>query len=72
MTTLTKLRGAGYLIALAIGTGLVALNLGTFDMATGMIDPAPFNLYLAVGTIWAVVGAPLTALVAVLKGWGRK
>jgi hypothetical protein len=68
----TKARGAGYLIALAIGMGMVAMNLGTFDPDTGMVDPHPFNLYLAVGAIAAFVGAPLTALVAVIRGWGRK
>ena len=68
----TKARGAGYLVALAIGGAFVALNLGTFDPQTGMVDPDPFNIYLAVGAAGAIIGAPLTALVAVIRGWGRK
>lgn len=68
----TKVRGWGYFIALAVGMGVVTLNLGTFDPETGMVDPHPFNLYAAVGVVGAMVGAPLTALIAVIKGWGRK
>jgi hypothetical protein len=68
----TAIRGGGYAVALAIGMGIVALNLGTFDPATGMVDPEPFNLYVAVGAIWAFLGAPLTALTALVRGWGRR
>ena len=69
---MTKTRGAGYLIAAAIGMGVVAMNFGTFDAATGMVDLAPINLYVAVGGVWAILGAPVMALVAVIRGWGKK
>ena len=68
----TKARGASYIAALAIGMAFVGLNLGTFDPQTGMVDPHPFNLYMAVGVAGAFIGAPLMALIAVVRGWGRK
>ncbi len=68
----TLVRGLGYAIALAIGAAVVALNFGTFDPQTGMVDPHPFNLYTAVAAALAFMGAPLTALLAVVRGWGRK
>jgi hypothetical protein len=68
----TLIRGLGYAIAFAMGTAVVAMNLGTFDPDTGMIDPHPFNLYTAVAAALAFMGAPLTALIAVVKGWGQK
>lgn len=72
MTKLTKARGAVYAAALVIGMAFVALGLGTFDPETGMVDPHPFNLYVVLPAIVALLGAPLTALVAVIKGWGGK
>lgn len=68
----TKVRGFGYLAALAVGSGVVALNLGTFDPASGMVDPHPFNLYLAIGAAGSLVGAPGLALLAVIRGWGKR
>lgn len=68
----TAIRGVGYALAFGIGTLVVALNFGTFDPQTGMVDPHPFNLYTAVAAALAFMGAPLTALVALVKGWGRK
>lgn len=69
---MTKLRGWLYFLALAIGTGLVASGLATFDPVTGMIDIAPFNLATALGLAWAAIGAPSMAVVAIVRGWGRK
>jgi hypothetical protein len=68
----TKARGVAYLVAFIIGMIMVTLNLGTFDAETGMVDPHPFNIYMAVAAVGAFVGAPLTALIAVIRGWGRK
>lgn len=69
---MTQLRGWLYLIALGIGTGAVAAGFATFDPATGMIDIAPFNLFTAILLGWSVLGAPLLAFLAVVRGWGRK
>lgn len=68
----TTARGLGYLLALAIGTGAVAAGFATFDPQTGMIDIAPFNLFTGVALALSVAGAPFMALLAVIRGWGRK
>jgi hypothetical protein len=62
----TYLTGA----AAAIGMIIALLGWGTFDAETGMIDPAPFNIYLLAAAIPAAF-APLLAFWAWLKGWRR-
>jgi hypothetical protein len=49
---------------------IALLGWGTFDAETGMIDPAPFNIYLLAAAIPAAF-APLLAFWAWLKGWRR-
>jgi hypothetical protein len=68
----TPVRGIGYVVALIIGTTLVSMGFATFDAKTGMIDVEPFNIYVAAGLLWTVLGAPATALLAVVRGWGKK
>ena len=68
----TTARGWGYFLALGIGMAAVAAGWATFDPQTGMIDIAPFNLFTGVALALSVAGSPLMALLAVIKGWGRK
>lgn len=74
--TWTITRGALYAICLALLTGtaigLTALGYGQYDEATNTFTPGPVNLTLLAGVIAAAVAGPLTALVAVVRGWGHK
>lgn len=70
-----KLRGTNYLAGIAgmIGVIVAALGYATFDLASGkMIVPEfEINLY-AVAAGLPVLASPVVALVALVKGWGRK
>jgi hypothetical protein len=56
----------------ALGLILAAMGLADFDHATGMIDLAPFNIYILAGLGTPVVATPVLASLAVLFGWGKK
>lgn len=73
MNPLSKTRGTVYATGLLVGLATVAqiFGLATFDPATGMIDPRPFSIYVFSGLLTPVVAAGL-ALIAWVKGWGRK
>lgn len=70
--TPTALRGAVYALAFTIGSAAVFFNFGTYDPVTGMVTPHPFNLHEAIGVALGMVGGPGMALLAVIRGWGRK
>jgi hypothetical protein len=75
------IRTATYGLTFAAGIiGVVAAASGyaTYDAATGMLDPAPFNLNELLGwiagagtSLAATVGGGL-AFLARIKGWGGK
>ena len=68
-----KTRLTVYVTAFLTGAaGLLAFfGWATVDMATGMVDLAPFNIY-AIAPFIATVLASLLASVALLFKWGKK
>ena len=69
----SKVRLTAYITA---GFGAVATlenitGLAVYDPATGMIDPAPFNVNLLAGVVAPVVSS-FIAGIAVKLGWGSK
>lgn len=73
MNNLSKTRGTAYATGILVGLASLAKLLGVadFDPATGMFDPHPFSIYILVGLLTPIVTGVL-ALVALVKGWGRK
>lgn len=78
MTDLLKpyiLRAITYGLTVALGlvfTWLSSLGYGSYDAATGLFDPHPVSLYVIVPALAGMIGAPALALIALIKGWGRK
>jgi hypothetical protein len=66
----TKTRLTLYAAALG-GAGLAAFNLADFDTTTGVLDIKPINIYALLGVSAAGAGN-LLAVIAMLRGWGRK
>lgn len=73
MNKLTKTRGTAYATGILVGLAslLKLMGLAEFDPSTGMFDPHPFSIYVLVGLLTPVCTGFL-ALVALVKGWGRK
>lgn len=68
-------RALVYLATLVSGAGAAALaakGWATYDAATGMLDFHPIDIKAAVAAFGVWIGGGGLALVAVLRGWGKK
>ena len=68
-----KVRLTGYVTTALTGAAALAAFTGyaTFDAASGLVDVAPFNIYVAAPLIAGPMAAGLAA-VALVLGWGGK
>ncbi len=63
-------RGLIYLLCLG-ASALAMAGIADFDPKTGVLDVHAFNIYALVGTGGGVVSSGL-AMLALLRGWGRR
>ena len=68
-----KVRLTGYVTTALTGAAALAAFAGyaTFDPSTGLVDVAPFNIYVAAPLIAGPLAASVAA-VALVFGWGSK
>jgi hypothetical protein len=69
----TKIRITAYITSglLGLASLMHILGIATYDAATGMLDPKPFNVPLVAGIVAPVIASGLASIAAAL-GWGKK
>lgn len=70
MDNLTKTRALIYALGLG-GSILAAMGYADFNAETGVLDLKPVNIYALIGAASGMSASAL-ALLAVVRGWGRK